>query len=506
MTGSSVDERDLEALAHRAEAIARGVPDVAAARVVRIAAPSSRLAIGLSLLSREDQRRSLLQQTVWNTIFDGTFSRGTTLEDPDMHAEVWGSSYGDEPIPVAEIHSWVQHAVDRILALRPRKLLEIGCGDGQLLLRIAPHCEHYVGTDFSGPALSHIRRQIAAWHPADAGRVRLVQCAATELQEDLGAPFDTVVLNSVAQYFPSEQYFWKVLHRARELLSPTGTIFLGDLRSLPLARLFYTSVEARRAADGTRPKALRERVLLRERTEREFLLAPAVARHLLEELDGTSAFIELKRGREENELVRFRYDMVLRFGEDRGARECQDATWIDADSVGDVRAESRRLAAASPQAFGLRGIPNRRLTGLAEATRRLFSTAAETSLEEIRQLETASEGVHPEDMWALAAELGRAVRIGWSEDPFRFDALFGVAGHAVPVTNAVYGAGAVLPSGECANDPLFNQAAERLALKVRKLLARESEELARLSTITVWKALPASDAELIGADPESSPS
>ncbi|MEO8587697.1 MAG: class I SAM-dependent methyltransferase [Acidobacteriota bacterium] len=504
MSGSNMDKNALEALALRAEAIARGVPDVAAARVIRITVPFSRLAIALSLRNRDDEKRHLLQQTAWNAIFD--VSRGTASEDPTTDTQVWGSSYTNEAIPDVEIDAWARYAVGRILAFRPRKVLEIGCGDGRLLLRIAPHCELYVGTDFSGPALSHVRRQIAAWNPADARRVRLVQCAATELQEVPDAPFDTVVLHSVAQYFPSEQYLRKVLHRVRALLSPTGTIFLGDLRSLPLARLFYTSVEARRAADGTRPEALKERVLLRERTERELLLAPAIARHFLDELDASSAFIELKRGREENELVGFRYDLVLHFGEDGGARERQDATWVDADGVGDVRGESRRLAAASPQAFGLRGIPNRRLTGLAEATRRLFSGAAGTSLEEIRRLATAAEGVHPEDMWALAAELGRAVWIGWSEDPSSFDALFAAAGHAVRDTNAVYGAGSVLPSGACANDPLFNLASERLAQRVRKLLAKESEELARLSSITVWKTLPESDAELIGADPRSFPS
>lgn len=199
MSGSSIDEDALEALALRAEAIARGVPDVAAARVVRITVPFSRLAIALSLRNRDDEKRNLLQQTAWNAIFD--VSRGTASEDPEMGAQVWGSSYTDEAIPDAEIHAWARYAVERILALRPRKVLEIGCGDGRLLLRIAPHCELYVGTDFSGPALSHVRRQIAVWNPADAGRVRLVQCAATELQEVPDAPFDTVVLHSVAQYF-----------------------------------------------------------------------------------------------------------------------------------------------------------------------------------------------------------------------------------------------------------------------------------------------------------------
>ena len=44
---------------------------------------------------------------------------------------------------------WVQGAVDRILALKPARVLEIGCGSGLLLFRLAPHCQYYCGTDFS---------------------------------------------------------------------------------------------------------------------------------------------------------------------------------------------------------------------------------------------------------------------------------------------------------------------------------------------------------------------
>ena len=65
----------------------------------------------------------------------------------------WKSSYTGQPIAAEEMQEWVAETVARILALKPQRVLEIGCGTGLLLARIAPHCEHYTGTDFSETAL-----------------------------------------------------------------------------------------------------------------------------------------------------------------------------------------------------------------------------------------------------------------------------------------------------------------------------------------------------------------
>jgi multiple sugar transport system permease protein len=46
--------------------------------------------------------------------------------------------------------------------------------------------------------------------------------------------FDTVVINSVVQYFPDVNYLWAVLQAAVRMVTPGGTIFVGDVRSLPM--------------------------------------------------------------------------------------------------------------------------------------------------------------------------------------------------------------------------------------------------------------------------------
>ncbi|MGY1496687.1 class I SAM-dependent methyltransferase [Streptomyces sp. QTS52] len=70
----------------------------------------------------------------------------------------WDSSYDGAPIPVGEMREWRDAVVDRLQALRPRRVLEIGVGSGALLTRLAPHCERYVGTDLSPVAVTTLGR------------------------------------------------------------------------------------------------------------------------------------------------------------------------------------------------------------------------------------------------------------------------------------------------------------------------------------------------------------
>src|SRR5205814_1386304 len=128
----------------------------------------------------------------------------------------------------------------RIRALRPRRVLEIGCGTGMVLARVAPHAERYVATDLSGDALRYVAALVAA-DRAGLGHVELHERTADRL-EGIDGPFDTVILNSVAQYFPSVDYLLEVLRAAIDRMPAGGAVFLGDVRSLPLLGALHTSI------------------------------------------------------------------------------------------------------------------------------------------------------------------------------------------------------------------------------------------------------------------------
>ena len=82
-------------------------------------------------------------------------SRRRGRADPTFNIAGWNSSYTGEPIPAEEMREWVErHRRADPRPLAPRRVLEIGCGTGLLLFRVAPRCERYLGTDFSASALA----------------------------------------------------------------------------------------------------------------------------------------------------------------------------------------------------------------------------------------------------------------------------------------------------------------------------------------------------------------
>jgi amino acid adenylation domain-containing protein len=186
------------------------------------------------------------QLAQWQTVHDDeVFNQTAPLADPTFNISGWNSSYTGEPISAEEMREWVDDAVERILSLAPKRALEIGCGTGLLLFRLAPHCESYTGTDFSPAALGYVRQQLTTLGSDD--EVLLLERRADDFRDIEPNSFDAVILNSVVQYFPSVNYLLRVLEGAVRATRSGGFVFVGDVRSLPLLEAFHTSVELAKA-------------------------------------------------------------------------------------------------------------------------------------------------------------------------------------------------------------------------------------------------------------------
>jgi natural product biosynthesis luciferase-like monooxygenase protein len=439
--------------------------------------------------------------TSWQEIWDETYRRGEATRGPraggaaaaaayELADELvgWQSSYTGELIPAAEMHEWLDHTVARIAALGPRRVLEIGCGTGMILSRVAPACERYVGVDFSSAVLAGLRARLER---QPLPHVELMQGAAHEIGAIRPQGFDVVVLNSVAQYFPDASYLVNVLRLAVDALAPGGAVFVGDVRSLPLFPAFAASVELAQAPDGLSVAELRARIERRRRHDSELVVDPDLFHALggeVHELDDVE--VQLKRGRHANEMSRFRYDVVLR-KRDPAAADAAAPASAAPPVLAPTLAELERLLARGPHELEARDIPNARVWRDIEALARLEREPQPATVAELRAVlaGNAAGAVDPEALWELAP--GYDVAVTWARSgPHSFDARFrrrDAAGAAR--ARAVRAPGPVKPWASYARGPERRAGAE-LVPELRARLKQILPPYMIPSAFVVLDALP----------------
>ena len=342
---------------------------------------------------RDDERAI----AAWRDVYDDTYRDASELAG-------WLNSHTRAPIDAAEMGLWRDHTVERIQRLRPRRMLEIGCGTGMILTRVAPACSACTGTDLSAAAIGHVRRALPGGVPVE------LRTAAAHESIRPGERYDTIVLNSVVQYFPSAAYLLRVLGAAVDAI-PAGHVFLGDLRSLPLLELFHTSVEAHRAPADLRVRDLRTRIKARAAHDPELCVDPRLFGALKEAWPRiTSVRVLPKRGRYRNELSRFRYDVVLAVGGSTTGDD--DLPWRDWQSL---EALEHLLREERPERLGVRALPNARLTGPLALRRLVGERDPASSAGELaaRAATLPPGGAEPEDLWDLGTRLPYDVELSW---------------------------------------------------------------------------------------------
>ncbi len=290
------------------------------------------------------------QVRAWREVYDDLYGRaGTEAARPDDDFAGWVSSTGAS-LPRDAMLDWQRRAAQRVLALRPSRVLEIGAGDGLMLWPVAPACDEYWATDFSPAALRRLRASVLSGpvlgDPVLSGKVRIAEAEARDLAGVPDGYFDTIIINSVAQYFPGIAYLEDVLRAALGKARPGAAIFLGDIRNLMTARRFYAEagLAAARAAA----------------VENELLIAPDYFLRLPRVVPGiTSAELHLKRGDYRSELTAYRYDVIVRTAPGR-PEQCQEVLRWGAD-VSALAGVRHYLAARAPAAVRISGVPDRRL-------------------------------------------------------------------------------------------------------------------------------------------------
>ena len=362
----------------------------------------------------------------WQKLYDETYQQGVKAVHR-FNITGWNSSYTGQPIPSEEMRAWVDHTVERILSLKPKRVLEIGCGTGLLLFQIAPHCQEYLGTDFSRTVIEQVESQIR--DAKEFSHVTLSHREANNFDGIETGSFDTIILNSVIQYCPNANYLVEVLRKAVSALRPGGKIFVGDVRSLPLLEAFHASVELHKAAPQLTLSELRRRVEDRLATENELVIDPRFFEAVRRDLpDILNIAVMPKRGGYDNELSRFRYDAILTV-RDRAESHAQIEwlNWKAPTSLDDLRVMLRNKSSV-----GMLGIPNRRVEAACRTAKLLredTSIATAGDLVAVIEQDSAgnkASGFDPDELLALGADAGYASHVSWANGDLegRLDVLF----------------------------------------------------------------------------------
>ncbi|MBE8526733.1 amino acid adenylation domain-containing protein, partial [Amycolatopsis sp. H6(2020)] len=348
----------------------------------------------------------------WLSTFQAQYDRaGTAPWGEDFDG--WNNSVDGAPLPLDAMREWRAAAVDQVVRLTPKRVLEIGVGSGLILSRLAPHCETYWGTDFSSATVDRLRAEVAN-RPELEGKVELRVQAADVVDGLPSGFFDVIVLNSVIQYFPDAGYLTGVLTELAGLLAPGGAIVLGDVRHRGLLRCFRTEVELHRAAHrgaDTLRRAIEQGVL----GERELLVDPEYFAALADRVAGFDGVdIRLKRGSHVNELLRYRYEVVL-YKSPGAAGSLSDAETLRwGTDVEDLAALEARLT-GQPGALRVAAIPNARLTGpVAAAGLVAGGSAPQAAARVLTTGPGGSTAVDPEAVHELGRRTGHTVVVTWS--------------------------------------------------------------------------------------------
>ncbi|KAI4248827.1 MAG: hypothetical protein L6R40_000838 [Gallowayella cf. fulva] len=368
----------------------------------------------------------------WGDQFDGeTYVSIDTIE-PEMIGRDfigWSSMYDGSEIDKGEMNDWLDDTINTILnGGSAGHVLEIGTGSGMMLFNLASHgLESYIGVEPSARAVDFAAKT-AKCLPALADKVHVFKGTAEDiLRLDKPISPSLVVINSVIQYFPSQDYLLNIIQYLVNLGS-VETIFLGDVRSYSLHKEFLATRTLHIVKEDASLEEFGHVLGNLEKVEPELLLDPAFFTSLPSRMSGVR-HVEIlpKRIKATNELSSYRYAAVLHIkpqhqqAQTQHVEEVSPDSWIDftlnnldRQSASDLLGNSSAAATVA-----MSNIPYRNIV----YEREIVSTVEKASgrrsnsgnwLSALREESQRCPSLSAFDLAELARQAGYEVEISWA--------------------------------------------------------------------------------------------
>ncbi len=441
------------------------------------------------------------QKEAWRKKWDALYAAGAqAIADGSAGGElddiVLLRQLSDKTGYEAEVQEGLDATFARLCELELGRVWAIGCGTGAELLRLAPQCGSIHGTDYAEGGIREIERLLTTPKYAALANVTAAVRDADDFAGVSPGSYDSVIINSVCQYFPDGAYFRRVLAGAVAAVKSGGTVFIGDVQSYQLLEAHHAYDQLERSPGEMTAAELARLVKRRIETEDELVVDPAFFHAFARETPAIGRVeLRLRRGKIQNETTRFHYDVWLHVGP---RPEPTAAQWLDFEASGWTSvADVERALEGRPELACVSNVPNWRNACHIAAAKHLRE-AEQRGLADVAAIRRAVEGeagVDPEALWALGATHGYEVELHFSDagDLGRFDAVFHRPNGKparVPCRERANAEGDAAWWTTYANEPAKKLLARRLTDELRRRSEQRLPSYMVPASITVVDSLP----------------
>ncbi|HDR8112236.1 TPA: amino acid adenylation domain-containing protein, partial [Bacillus cereus] len=256
------------------------------------------------IYSEFEDENVMMSVDLWNHL-------GTEATN-DIEGGAWVSSFTGELFTRAEMDEYANNIYHKAKPYlnKKTKVLEIGCASGLTMFNIAPHVKLYYGTDLSQAIIEKNRERVKN---EKIDNIKLDVLLADEIYKLNEDSFDMVIINSVIQSFHGHNYLRDVIGQAIKAVGNKGIILVGDIMDQDLKEeLIHDLTEFKRENSDS------DYI-----TKTDFPSELFISRKWFEDIqyDYEEIYdveISNKVHTIENELTKYRYDVVIKIDKTKG--------------------------------------------------------------------------------------------------------------------------------------------------------------------------------------------